>query len=570
MQATEVLLALAGNVVLLLWGLHMVQSGLTRAFGGDLRNILAVGLRNRWSAMAAGLGVTTLLQSSTATGLMVTGFAATGVMPLVPALAVMLGANVGTTLIVQLFAFDAARLAPVLLLAGFLAFRRGARTRTRDLGRVGIGLGLMLLSLHLLLLTVEPAGNAPALREVLGVLTGDPVIAMLLAAALTWAAHSSVAIVLLIASLAGTQVIPPEAAIAMVAGANLGSAVNPILEGPKGDGPAGNPAARRLPVGNLLNRAVGCLIVLVLADPIAAGMQRLSGSGGRLAADFHLLFNVALAALFVLPLPAIAKLLIRLFPERVTVADPSAPIHLDRAALGAPHIAIANAARETLRMSDTVEVMLRGALDVFRSDDRKLIQEIRRMDDVLDRLQSAIKDYLTHIEPEEMDDSDARRATDILTLVINLEHVGDIIDRNLMDSASKKIKRRLRFSDEGAAEIAGMLERLVATQRLAAAVFVSGDLRTARTLMREKEVIRALETQATEAHFTRLRAGRSESLETSALHIDILRDLRRINAHLVAAAYPVLDQSGELRASRLKERDGGHGGGHGGGQPSLR
>jgi len=557
MQATQILLALAGNVVLLLWGLHMVQSGLIRAFGGDLRSLLSVGLRNRWSAMAAGLGVTTLLQSSTATGLMVAGFAASGAMPLVPALAAMLGANVGTTLIVQLFAFDAARLAPVLLLAGFLAFRRGARTRTRDLGRVGIGLGLMLLSLHLLLVTMEPVGGDPAFRDILTLLTGDPVIALLLAAALTWAAHSSVAIVLLIASLAGAQVITPQAAIVMVAGANLGSAVNPILEGPRGDGPSGNPAARRLPIGNLVNRAVGCLLVLVAADPIAAAMVRLSGGGGRLTADFHLLFNLALAALFVLPLPALAKLLIRLFPERVTVADPSAPLHLDRSALTTPHLAIANAAREALRMSDTVEVMLRGALDVFRTDDRKLIQEIRRMDDVLDRLQSAIKEYLTHIEPEEMDERDSRRAADILTLVINLEHVGDIVDRSLMDAAAKKIKRRLRFSNEGALEIAGMLERLLATQRLAAAVFVSGDLRTARSLMREKEIIRDLETRATEAHFTRLRAGRSESLETSALHIDILRDLRRINAHLVATAYPVLDQSGELRASRLKDGDGG-------------
>ncbi|SMH31609.1 Na/Pi cotransporter family protein [Azospirillum agricola] len=564
MQATQLLLTLAGNVVLLLWGLHMVQSGLIRAFGGDLRNLLSVGLRNRWSAMAAGLGVTTLLQSSTATGLMVAGFAATGAMPLVPALAAMLGANVGTTLIVQLFAFDAARLAPVLLLAGFLAFRRGARTRTRDLGRVGIGLGLMLLSLHLLLVTIEPVGGDAAFREILAVLTGDPVIALLLAAVLTWAAHSSVAIVLLIASLAGTQVIAPHAVLAMVAGANLGSAINPILEGPGGGGPDGNPAVRRLPVGNLLNRAVGCLLVLVAGDPIVAAMTRLSGSGGRLAADFHLLFNLALAALFVLPLPALARLLVRLFPERVSVADPSAPLHLDRAALAAPHLAIANAAREALRMSDTVEVMLRGALDVFRTGDRKLIQEIRRMDDVLDRLQSAIKEYLTHIEPDEMDERDARRAAGILTLVINLEHVGDIIDRSLMDAASKKIKRKLRFSEEGAAEITGMLERLLSTQRLAAAVFVSGDLRAARSLMREKEVMRDLETRATEAHFARLRAGRGESLETSALHIDILRDLRRINAHLAATAYPVLDRSGELRTSRLKETDGGHG------QPSLR
>ncbi|MFS2010697.1 Na/Pi cotransporter family protein [Azospirillum sp. CT11-132] len=550
MQATRVLLELAGNVVLLLWGLHMVQSGLTRALGGDLRRILGAGLRNRWTAFLSGMGITMLLQSSTATGLMATGFTATGLVSLMPALAVMLGANVGSTLIVQILAFDVAHVAPVLLLGGFIAFRRGARTRSRDLGRVAIGLGLMLLSLHLLLATIAPAENAPMLRRMLAMLTADPLVAVMLAALLSWAAHSSVAAILLIASLAGGGVIGPEAAVAMVAGANLGSAVNPVVEGPGGDGR--NPAARRLPVGNLINRLVGCLIVVPLLGPITAGLQAVSPDAARLAANFHLAFNLAMAGLFIGPLPWFARVLTRMFPERVAVADPAMPLYLDRSALRVPHLAIANASREALRMADTVDSMLRGALDVIQTDDRKRVQEIRRMDDVLDRLHDAIKRYLTQINVEDLDERDARRVSDVLTFTINLEHVGDIVDRNLMEAASKKIRRRLRFSTEGAAEIAGMLERLSETQRLAAAVFVSGDVRSARALIHEKEVIRDLETSATEAHFARLRAGRKESVETSALHLDILRDLRRINAHLVAAAYPVLDQSGELLPSRLK------------------
>ncbi len=550
MQATQVLLELTGNVVLLLWGLHMVQTGLTRALGADLRGALSAGLRNRWTAFLAGLGVTMLMQSSTATGLMVAGFTATGIVALMPALAVMLGANVGSTLIVQLLAFDVSHVAPVFLLAGFVAFRRGGKTRSRDLGRVGIGLGLMLLALHLLLATIGPAEKAPALRDLFGVLTADPVIAVLLAAVLSWAAHSSVAAVLLIASLAGGSVIAPEAAIAMVAGANLGSAINPIIEGP-----SGNPVARRLPVGNLFNRAIGCVLVVVFLTPITAGLERISPESSRLVANFHLLFNLGLAALFIGPLPWVARLLIRLFPERVVVADPAAPQYLDQAALRVPAVAIANAAREALRMADTVDTMLRGALDVFRTDDRKLVNEIRRMDDVLDRLHDAIKRYLTQISLEELDEPDARRVTEVLAFTINLEHIGDIIDKNLMEEAGKKIRRKLRFSNEGTTEITGILERLSETQRFAAAVFVSDDLRSARRLIKEKEIIRALETRATEAHFARLRAGRAESVETSALHLDILRDLRRINAHLVATAYPVLDRSGELLASRLKEEE---------------
>lgn len=555
MAATHVLLGLAGNVVLLLWGLHMVQTGLVRAFGARLRSVLANGLGNRSTAFLAGLGVTTLLQSSTATGLMVSGFAAGGMMGLVPALAVMLGANVGTTLIVQVMAFDVAVVAPVLLLAGFIAFRRGAKTRIHDMGRVGIGLGLMLLALHLLLLTLEAAESAPHLRDMLGILTTDPLLALLLAAVLTWAAHSSVAVVLLIASLAGGQVITPEAAVVMVAGANLGSAVNPLIEGPGSGGPHRDPATRRLPVGNFINRLAGCAVVLALVHPLAVLLAAVPGGPERLAANMHTLFNLGTALLFIGPLPWLARLLARLLPEREPESDPAQPRYLDPAALRAPHVAIANAGREVLRMADTVEAMLRATLEVLRTDDRKRVAEIRRMDDVLDGLHDAIKRYLTRIQVEDLDERDARRVAEVLTLAINLEHVGDIIDRNLMDLAAKKIKRSLRFSDEGAAEIEGILERVIETVRLAAAVFVSEDRRTARTLMREKEIIRDREAQAIDAHFARLRAGRLESLETSALHLDILRDLRRINAHLATAAYPVLDQSGELRPSRLRGVD---------------
>ncbi len=546
MSAPLVLLHLTGNVVLLLWGLYMVQSGLTRALGAELRHWLDAGLRNRLSAFVSGLGMTLLLQSSTATGLMVAGFAAEGAVALVPALAVMLGANVGSTLIVLVLSFDVTRIAPVLLLVGFIAFRRGG-TRVHDLGRAGIGLGLMLLALHLLLDTVGAAEAAPGLRDAFGVLTRDPAVAVMVAAGIAWAAHSSVAAVLLIASLAGGGVVTPDAALAMVAGANLGSAVNPLVEGPRGD-----PAARRMPVGNFANRLAGCVVTVVLIHPVGALLAEVASDPAQRVAVFHLGFNLALAVLFIGPLPWIARGLVKAFPDRAESADPAQPLYLDPAALRLPHVAVANAAREALRMADTAAAMLKGAHRVLKTDDRKLVQEIRRMDDVLDRLHDRIKRYLTEIDIEELNARDAQRVTDVLSFTINLEHVGDIIDRNLMETAQRKIRRKLKFSAEGAADLTAILERLGETQRLAAAVFISGDRRAAKTLMREKEVIRNLEARSTREHFSRLRAGRSESVGTSSLHLDILRDLRRINAHLVAAAYPVLDQSGELLPSRLK------------------
>ena len=259
MSGLITLLDFAGYVALLLWGVHMVQTGVQRAFGAALGAALGRALGTRLRAFAAGLGITAALQSSTATGLMITGFAAGGVVGLVPALAAMLGANVGTTLIVQLLSFDLTSLAPILILAGVWMFRRYPPGRTRDLGRVFIGLGLLLLSLHQLVELFEPFQTAPMLGMILDALATQPVAAVLLSAAFTWAAHSSVAVVVLVMSLASHHMVAPHVAFALVLGANLGTAINPMIEGVTGD----DPAARRLPLGNLLTRILGVLAGLV-------------------------------------------------------------------------------------------------------------------------------------------------------------------------------------------------------------------------------------------------------------------------------------------------------------------
>ena len=546
-----VLLDLVGGIALLLWGLHMVQSGILRAFGADLRRFLGVALKSRFTAILAGLGITALLQSSTATGLMTAAFVGDGLVALVPALAIMLGANVGTTLIVQVFSFDVAWLAPVLLVIGVIAFKRGTRTVIRDLGRVVIGLGLMLLSLHILLDTLAPAENAPAVRALLAAATTMPVLNIIFGAALAWAAHSSVAVVLLVMSLSYSNFITPVAAIALVIGANLGSAINPLIEG----GGLNNPVARRLPLGNLINRLVGCALVLPLLEPITVAMKTLDSNPVRMLADFHTLFNLALAVLFIGPLPALARLLEWLVPEPDASTDPSAPIYLDAAAISTPSLALTCAARETLHMGDLIETMLRRSIDALMTDDRRLVIEIERMDNLVDRLHEAIKLYVTKITRESLDEAESRRAMEIIACAINFEHVGDIIDKNLMELATKKIKNRLSFSDSGAAELQAFHRRVLDSLKLAFTVFMSGDVKVARQLVEEKVVIREAERAAAENHLERLRNGLTASVETSSLHLDILRDLKRIYSHICAIAYPVLEATGELRPSRLKSQE---------------
>jgi phosphate:Na+ symporter len=543
-----ILLDLMGGVALLLWGLHMVHSGIVRAFGSDLRRLLGIALRNRFLAFLAGIFVTALLQSSTATGLMTASFVSGGAVDLVPALAIMLGANVGTTLIVQVLSFDVSAVAPVLFVVGVIAFKHGGRTRTRDLGRVAIGVGLMLLSLHILLDTLAPAEQAPAVRELLKAITGEPVLCVLMAAALTWAAHSSVAVVLLVMSLAYSGFITPVAALALVLGANLGSAINPVVEGSQ----AGNPATRRLPLGNLLNRVVGCALVLPFLHPIADMLRWIEPNASRAAADFHTVFNVALALVFILPLGALAALLTRFLPEKKKPSDPATPLYLDETAIDTPSVALVCAARETLHIGDIVETMLRQTMTALLTDDRKLVAEISRMDNAVDGLDEAVKLYVTKLTRASLDERDGHRAMEIISFSINLEHVGDIIDKNLMELAAKKIKRRLVFSKAGAAELAAFHQEVLANLKLAFSVFMSSDVKTARQLITEKTELRAAEIAAAESHLARLREGRPESIESSSLHLDILRDLKRIHSHICSVAYPVLEAAGELQPNRLK------------------
>jgi phosphate:Na+ symporter len=537
MDTTLTLTNLAGSVALLLWGVHMVQTGIQRAFGSDLRSFLGRALDSRLRAFLAGLGVTTVLQSSTATALMVASFTRNGFVDLLPALAVMLGANVGTTFIVQIFSFDVARIAPVLVLVGLILFRRSGQTRTRDLGRVSIGLGLMVMALHQLLEITSPFEDLPSLRVLLGTITTDPIIASVFGGLIAVIAHSSVAAVLLVTSLAAKGIVPPQAAFALILGANLGTAINPVLEGAKG----ADPASRRLPVGNLLNRVTGWLIGLATLNFVGPLFVLVEPDAARSAADFHTAFNVILALLFFPLLGPLARGLTLLLPTRVDLADPGRAVYLDSAAKEMPAIALAGAAREALRMADIFETMLNGTLEALEGGDRRRIAETKRMDDLLDRLNRAITAYLTTLDPETLNEQDHQRLSEILAFATNIEYAGDIIEKNVMSQASKRLKRKLSFSKTGIGDIQKMIDRLQVNLRAAGAAFMTDDARATYQLAGEKDIFRNLEARATEDHFARLRAGEVDSVESSALHLDVLRDLRRVNGHLVAAsAYPIM------------------------------
>jgi phosphate:Na+ symporter len=496
-----------------------------------------------------GLGVTAVLQSSTATGLMISAFAAAGVVSLASALAVMLGANVGTTLIVQVLSFDVSPFSPLLILAGVGMFRAGS-AQARDLGRAAIGLGLMLLALSRLLQIITPYEDMPSLRILMGGIATDTIISTLFGALMAWAAHSSVAVVLLVMSLAAKGVIPFHAAMALIVGANIGTALNPLLEGTR----SGEMAGRRVAIGNLVFRLAGAAVVLPLAGWIGPHLLATEPNLSRAAADFHTAFNLFVALAFLPLLFPFALALEKLFPDRLEAADPSRPMYLDQSAIEIPSVALGHAAREVLRMVDVLDEMLTAVSDAMRNRDRETLSRVRRTDDVLDALNREIKSYVTSIDPDNLTDEEHHRLEAILAFAFNLESAGDVVERNIAGFLAKQIKRGAAMSNAGRAEVEQSLDAVRSNLRTAASIFTTGDERAARVLAEQKEQFRNREAAALKAHIGLLRAG---GAAVDAPPVDLLRDIKRLNDHLVAgAAYPVLEARGYLASSRMLPEGG--------------
>lgn len=530
----------------MLWGLRLVRTGVFRCGGAALRRWVAQGTRNRVVAFLAGTGATLALQSSTATALMAAALAGQGLLGTAMAQAVMLGANVGTSLVTRLLAIDLHWLPPSLLVLGGMlhALGEGHRLR-RDLAGVLMGLGLMLLALRLLGTATIPVERSELVQAMLAALGGEPFFAMLVAAALTAAVHASLAVVLLTASLAAAHIVDPALAAALVLGANLGGALPVVLETSRE-----NAAARRVQVGNLIVRALGALAVLPV---LRVAVTALDGMAPFTAVvTMHVAFNVGLAAVFLPLVGPLARLTERLIPDVETADDEARPRHLDESVLETPSVAIAGALRETLRLGDLVEDMLCRSLVALRQDDERPIAEVSRTDDRVDRLHTAIKLYLAKLGRGNLDEAESRRVNDIMAFAINLEHVGDIIDKSLMELAAKRIRHRLHFAPEDFREVEELHRRTVENLRTALGTFIAEDRRLARQLIAGKDAVRALERAATLHHLDRVRRGDADSVETSALVLDVLRDLKRINAHVAAVAHPILDKVGELSESRLK------------------
>ena len=549
MQSTIVIINLFGAVALLLFGLAQVKDGVTRAFGSRLRSGLATGTQSGLRSFVSGFLATIALQSSTATALTVASFVERDLIRPRMAQIVLLGANVGTAVTAWIVATGIEWLSPLLILAGVVIHRGGSSARKGG-GTALIGIGLMLLSLHLLSMATEPMRESPALAAFVRLLDGAWPVALALTALLAVVSSSSLAVVVLVLSLASTGALSTGLIIVLILGANLGGAIPPVLA--TFSGPA---SARRITTGNLVVRAVGCAIALPLAAFAAELLEMLPLVPAKLPVDAHLAFNLILALLAWPFSGLLSDMMKRLIPS---ADDPdTGPKFLDAQALATPVVALANATREVLRVGDLIERMLIRVENAFKNNDLAPLAEIEALEKSVDRLQQEVKIYLSKLGRDGLDGENARRSIAIIDYAINLEHTGDIIEKGLGEQVRKKISSSLKFSEDGYQELKNLFDLTIENLRIAQTIFVTGDFDLALRLMEMKVDVRKAEKRSSERHLERLRDGRIESLQTSSLHLDILRDLKRINAHIVSVAHPILDDSGLLRESRLRQAEPG-------------
>ena len=548
MSLSYLILHLAGAVVLLLWAVRMVRTGVERARGAALRRTLKRSKGGRIRAALAGIGIAVLLQSSTAVAILAAGFAASGVVTGSVAIATLLGADLGSALVVQILSFDLDWLIPILLLSGGTLFLKGMRREVRQLGRILVGVALVLVSLGMIAEATEPLRHSRALPAAIGYLSEDVVSAFLLGALFTWLVHSSVASVLLVATMAAQGLVPLELGVSLVLGANAGAGLIAVVLTRQSD-----PAAHRVTLANLAFRGLGAVTVLPLWHFHQPSLSVLGGGPAEELVALHVLFNAALLVVF-LPFVGIADRLVRRFvPDRAAQEGPLGRrvSALDRSITGTPQLALASATREILHMAQIIEGMLSPVMDLYDSGDRERMKAIRRMDAEVNQAHSDIKLYLAEINRGELSDDDARRSMELSNVAINLEHVGDIIAKGLLKLADQKAAEQLVFSREGWRELGDLHDRVMANMQLALNVLVSGDVETARQLIAEKDRMRELERLSHERHLQRLQTGTVQSVETSEIHLETIRALKQINSLFASVAYPILTEAGELLETRL-------------------
>lgn len=529
---------LAG-IALMLFGIRSLRRGADRMFGARLRKLLQTATQGRWRALMAGFWLSILIPSSTGVALLSVEAIHAGYVTLPQVLAVMLGANIGFTVTVQLLAFKFYIYYAAFLVIGIPVYVFGSRQQLRGAGQMVAGIGFLLLAIQILSAAVLPLKESADVRDVMAVLERHPVWMVGFALLLKVLLQSATATIGIAIALCQQGVLPATSAVAVVVGANLGIGVTALIAG------FARLDTRRMAIGNLMFKVVGAVAVLPFLTGVTNAVAAISPAGSsQVAANAYSLFNIALAVVFLPLVPAVARGVERLIPERAEEKPPGSPRHLDPRYLESPALALGQATQEILHMAEHVRGMLRDAHRAFLSGDEKLCEQVQQHDDMVDNLNNEIKGYITRMSEKALRPEESRREVALLAFANELESAGDIIDKNLIELAKKKISLHVDFSKEGLQELEGYFQKVLENFEIAVAAFASQDKELAEQLLRHKHHLNETERELRNRHFHRLHAGLIESIETSAIHLDVLTNLKRINSHLTAVAYPILENHG--------------------------
>ncbi len=532
------LIALFGGMALLLYGMQLVGEGLQLAAGGRMRKILSSITNNRFKGMMVGAFITAVIQSSSATTVMLVGFASSGLMDLTQTIGVILGADIGTTVTVQLIAFQIFDYALLLVGIGFLLIFTSRRKIFKYVGQAILGFGFIFFAMKIMSEAMVPLRQSPIVKTLLVSLGDQPLLGIIVAAIFSALVHSSAATIGLALTLSLQGLLPLAAAIPVIFGANIGTCATALASsiGTK-------PEAKRVAMAHIFFKVMGVLVFLPFIRPFVRVVELTATEVPRQIANAHTLFNVGITALL-LPFSAVlARFISSLVSEDKEGGGLFGPRYLDEHMLETPALALGQATREALRMADIVSEMFTKTVATFSGEDVELIEFVQERDDQVDTLDREIKHYLTKLSQQSLTAEQSKREIGILAFANNMENIGDIVDKNMMDLAKKKLSKAVHFSEPGLKEIVLLHKKVLQNLELAISAFASNDPALAQQVLEHKLEISQTERKFRQAHIQRLHEGYRESIDTSEIHLDVLTNLKRINSHVTAVAYPILESA---------------------------
>ncbi|MGE4570867.1 MAG: Na/Pi cotransporter family protein [Gammaproteobacteria bacterium] len=536
-NVTQLLIALMSGVALLLWSLGLVRTSMKKAYGGKLTYFVSHRFTGVLSSFWLGILITLVLQSSTAVALLSASLGVVGR----SGLAMLLGADVGTTLVAFVLSFDLSLLGPIFILIGVFIKFKVYDKKLSSLAEAMIGVGLMLLSLTLIRSISAPLQESALFMEMLASLSSESLIAILFAAVITFALHSSIVMILLLVGLVSAGILTSEAGLLFVLGTNIGSSFIPVYAFRNDDN-----SKRVAPLGNLLLRGIGALALVPFVPYFNNLLTELGGSLGFQLVIFHFVFNFAVAAIGLSMLKPLISWIEAFFPQRLDKAAVS-PKYLTKDDNSAPMAALSNVVRDTLTMGELLEDMLKEFHLALTKHQDKFEKKMHQSEDLIDDFHEQIRDYLLELNSQEMSETERFHCSDLLMFIENLEHASDTLDRSMVKLIKQKYNQSIVFKSNELEALDTCMNLVFKVIPLSFQLIMSRDLESARGLIRAKHSFIDTHQRYLHTQMNSLATRKNVNPVAQSLFIDLMRDIRRLHSHYTAVAFPILSRAGELQ-----------------------